>query len=727
MMPVKIRIFAALLLALLLAASAGPSQRLWGGGVWGAVSFTAAVVAALACLPFLSAGAAGRLSRALVLPRRARGPVAAAVLVAGVAALWGLRCGHFLFGGRFSEGLLAGAGGTSPAAPLSSLLLRGIFAGLNRLFFWNAFDAAALLAVLGGLVWALSSRAALGFVLRGQGADGAEASAAGTEAGARGWTFAALLAGGYAAVFFGCGAAPALGVAAAGLFILASLAHLGGRAPLLLPALALLLAVAMSGWTIFLAGGFAVLLIGCLADPARRREAVPALLVLVLGGAAGELAIGAATGGPGTAGVLARALRAAAPRGQSGAAIDAANIIVVSGPTAVLGVILLAASAWRRELRGGPPERFLAATALSALLLVALAAPKVRAGVRADLFAPAGAALAFWGVAALGRLLRDPGRLVQSAVLLACLGLFHLAPLVAVDASLEWGRRRALALPLPPGRAEHLIGAQAMHERDWTEAARWLAQAAEKNPDDAGILYRLGRTEMRLDEPLDAIRHFALAKRIDPDETAYRVWLAEAFIARQWYAEAAAELDTLTASYPDSARLWTRLGYARNHGGRYAGAIEAYQRALALEPQSDEYARNLTSALLNRGAELQEAGDDDGARGMYLRARATYPLDWISSNNLSVLEMERGNWEEAHRILTGALATHPHIPQLHYNMARVKEHFGEYAQALYHMRQGAALDRYGTPPVEEIGRLEAIVEELGLELPADTTGSAPGP
>lgn len=722
MMPGPMRIFAVAFLAVLLAASAGPSARFWGAGAWGAVSFTVAAVASLACLSALSARAGMRLARAMEPSPRARRWVVAAVALAATGALWLLRSGHFLLGRRYTEGLLAAAGDVSPVAPLSSLILRTVFAGLNGLFFWNAFDSAALLAVLAGPAWAAAAAGSLRLVLEEDRTGDADD---GSAPGRLGWGLAAVLAGGYSAVFFGAGASAALGTAATGLFILVSLLHVRGRVPLLIPALALPLAAAAWGGAVFLAGGFLVLLIDCAADPARRRETVPAVLTLVPAAVAVELATG-------MAGRLAASLRAALGAARSAgaaAALDPVNVALAAGPAAILGIVLLAAVAMRRKGRPDATHRFLGATAASALALIILAAPKARGGLLVDLFAPAGAALSLYAVAALGRIVPRRGRFVASAVLLTLLGCLHLAPLVAVDASLGWGRSRVLSLPLPPGRAEHLIGAQALHDRDFEEAARWLEEASGKAPGDAEILYELGRASMRIDEPLDAITHFARALRIEPRELRYRTGLSEAYIARQWYPEAAAELDTLTRAYPDSARLWTRLGFARNHGRMYEGAVEAYGRALALDPDNDEYARNITSALLNRGVELQEAGDFDGARAMYRRARAAYPLDWISLNNLAALEMEQGNWEEAYRILSQALLEHPHIPQLHYNMTRVKEHFGEYGEALYHIRRGALLDRFGTPPVDEIERLKRIVEELGIEVPADTalSGAGSGP
>jgi tetratricopeptide (TPR) repeat protein len=211
--------------------------------------------------------------------------------------------------------------------------------------------------------------------------------------------------------------------------------------------------------------------------------------------------------------------------------------------------------------------------------------------------------------------------------------------------------------------------------------------------------------EMKLEDPLDAITNFHKASTIDPENHVYRTALAEAYIEQRWFKEASSELEALVSESPDSARLWTRLGYARNHGNMYPGAVEAYETALELDPENREYVRNLTSAVLNRGAELQKDGDFDGARKMYQRARRLYPDNWVSLNNLATLEMELGEWEKARRILTGALLEHSQISQLHFNMSVVLENLGEYEPALRHLQSAARLNRFDPPSDEHIGRL----------------------
>ena len=227
---------------------------------------------------------------------------------------------------------------------------------------------------------------------------------------------------------------------------------------------------------------------------------------------------------------------------------------------------------------------------------------------------------------------------------------------------------------------------------------------------------RLGRIAMKREEYAEAITHFLDAHELKRDGPRERFDLAEALIANRWFPQAIAHLETLTVAYPDSVVFWKRLGYARNNGNRYVPAIAAYERALALEPRNEENLRNLVSALLNRGAELQDANRLEDARAMYDRVIETYPRDWRAFNNLATIEMKLGRMKEARALLDRALADYPYESSIHFNLGIVLEKLGDKKGALREMRLAHELNPvYSAAPVH-IGRLE---QELGIDRPAE--------
>ena len=692
-MSLTVRIFFVAFIVLLIAASTSQETLLWGASSWRGVSLTAATVFAAALLLLLTGRIRKEFARVLEIPDRFSRTAAVAATAAVFVLLWMLRSRHFLWGDGYSMGLAVERGITAlPSAPLATALSRGFFEMLNRLLFWNSFETSALLSVIAGIFFAASVRASFGAASKG--------------------TFPAAaftLAGGYFVVFFGFGGASPLAAAGTGLFIWLSIVRLrGGAIPLVVPALAAVAAILLHVSNIFLIVPLLYLLLSAFRLRESRLEAATAAGTIAACWIAVDLAAVRLAGLPGVsshlAGAASRAFSSLAGTGTAGALSLAFNSLVLAGPAALLAIVLAVSRSGRRG-PGTGTMRFLLVTAASAAVFIFLAAPRIREGLRWELVVPASAAMAVYAAAELRSRAASLKEFNASVAVLAALGLFHLIPVVVTNFSLETAEKRILDLPLQAGKGETVIGAQAWYTRDYGKAAEWWTAAAAKDPENAGIWHRLGMAEMKLDNPLDAITDFHRASKIDPENHVYRTALAEAYIEHRWFTEASSELETLVAELPDSARLWTRLGYARNHGNMYPGAVEAYERALKLDPENRQYVRNLTSAVLNRGAEFQKNGDFDGARKMYQYARRLYPANWVSLNNLATLEMELGEWEKARKILIGALLEHAQISQLHFNMSVVLENLGEYEPALEHLQSAARLNRFDPPTNEHIERL----------------------
>jgi tetratricopeptide (TPR) repeat protein len=682
-----VKVFYAAFIALILAASLSGEKSLWGAGSWGSVSPTAATVLAAVLLLLLSAKVRRGLEKALELPDNWAWKGALTISALIFAALWLLRSRHFLWSDSYSMGMAVDSGiPFVRSAPLASAVSMIFFNVLNRLLFWNPFETAALLSLLAAMAFLPAVRASV-----------RSFPAA-----------AAAAAGGYFAVFFGLGGASPLAAAGAGIFIWLSAVRLrGGKVPLVIPLAAAAAAVMLQFSNIFLAVPALYLLVRELRRRESRLEAAAAAGTAVLCWIAGDLAVTRLAGLPGmTSGLIASASRiipALSGAGAAGSLSAALNALVLCGPAALLAIITAVST---RPGRGGSDLMpFLRITAAAAAIFIFLAAPWIRGGLRWEIAAPAAAAMSIYAAAALRDRASSAREFTSSAALIISLGIFHLIPVVLAGASLEIGERRLLSLPLSPGKAETVIGAQAWRDRDYDKAAEWWMKASKQDEGNADVWYRLGTAMMKLEEPLDAITDFHRAAEIDPENSVYRTWLAEAYIENRWYEEAVSELEVLTSEFPDSARLWTRLGYARNHGNMYTGAIEAYRNALELDPGNMQYVRNLTSALLNRGAELQEEGDYAGARSMYWRARDLYPQDWVSLNNLATVEMELGEWKKAKSFLETALKAHVGIAQLHFNMSVVLENLGEYTEAVRQLREAARLDPINPPSAEHIERL----------------------
>jgi tetratricopeptide (TPR) repeat protein len=688
------------LLALTLLASFVWKSALWGLSAWGAVSPLVALACAIviAAQFFLkSTGEAfDRIPR--LRSRAARVLLTAAV---AVALLWLLRSRHELWGERFTLGAAIERGPYRPGAPLATVAQWTLYRFMNAVFLTSEDSILTFFSIAAGTIYAVLAVRLAGFLF------GAKRT------GGENWLASAvLLSGGFVALFFGFGGNVPLALVAALAFITEALRFLRGKCPLALPAVLLAVAILSHLSAAYLVPAFVFLVARGTRLMSSRRESIVAGGLFVAFLAAAEVVFVRFGVRSGLSTTL--SLNLSLDRASFS---NALNTLLVIGPASVTAVFLLVKNARRRPADlsridvAGVELAFLTVCAISALAAFVIGSELPDGGLRWHLLATTGPAFSIYALWALKGEFAEAAGFKKIAATLVLIGVFQTLPLVLVDAIPRAAEKRLLDLPLAPGRAEMIIADFALEKGDLDKARAWYVASLNKNRANETAALSLGRIAMKQEEYAEAITHFLDAHELKPREPRYRFELAEALIAKRWFPEAIAQLETLTVAYPDSVAFWRRLGFARNNGNRYESAIAAYEKALALESGNEENLRNLVSALLNRAAELQTAKEYDDARALYDRVIEMYPQDWRAYNNLAIIEMNQGRLMKAHEILDGALRLHPYETSLHFNMGIVLEKLGRNKEALAHMRGARDLDPVYSKAPMHIERLE---RKLGI-------------
>ena len=694
------------LIAIALLASFFRIEALWGLGTWGAVAPLVALALAIVVVPQLFMKSAPDPFR--LFPRmRSRAARFAAVAAASALLLWLLRSRAGLWGERFSLGAALESGAYRPGAPLGTFIQREIYRFMNGIFLSSADSIMTFFSIFAGAIYAVLAIRAAELLFGGRE----------TTADLERPAAAVLLSGGFVALFFGAGGTVQIAIIAALGFLTESIRFLRGKCPLTLPAVLLAAAILSHFSAVFLAPAFIYLIARGVRDPGSRRQSLAAAGLFVLCLAAAEIAVAliATTSGLEQAVTLGM-------RFSFGlhALANAFNALLIVGPASVCAVLLLAAGV-RKKTQPAPfgaapgESAFLTAGALSALAGFIAGADLIDGGLGWHMLAVTGPALSIFALRGLEQRFAAAEHLKRAFLALFIAGLFLAIPLVLVGLSPRLAEKRLFGLDLAPGRAEMIVADFALERGDLEEARTRYLASAEKNPSNARVKSRLGRIAMKREEYPEAISHYLSAHELRPDGTRERLDLAEALIANRWYPEAIAQLETLTVAYPDSVVFWKRLGFALNNGNRYEPAIAAYEAALALEPRDAQNVRNLVSALLNRGAELQTAERFDEARAIYERVISTYPDDWRAYNNLATIEMKMGRMEKARGLLAEALTPYPFESSLHFNMGIVLDKLGKYGEALRHMRLARDYDPVHSAAPMHIERLE---RQLGIWHPS---------
>jgi tetratricopeptide (TPR) repeat protein len=122
-----------------------------------------------------------------------------------------------------------------------------------------------------------------------------------------------------------------------------------------------------------------------------------------------------------------------------------------------------------------------------------------------------------------------------------------------------------------------------------------------------------------------------------------------------------------------------------SEGKTRAQAIEAYERALCIDPEK-------LDALVNCGTLCYEEGNLKKAAEYFARALRVDPDNALAHFNLGSVLEEVGRLEAARLHLRNAVRLDPNYPDAHYNLAFVCEKLGAYGEAQQHWQAYIRLD-----------------------------------
>ncbi len=164
-------------------------------------------------------------------------------------------------------------------------------------------------------------------------------------------------------------------------------------------------------------------------------------------------------------------------------------------------------------------------------------------------------------------------------------------------------------------------------------ANRWLAQLAQRKPEDAAVQFRFGANLLVIaDTPVlaaSAARAFARSAELAPNDLAAHCAVIAAYVRAAELAEQAGKSDDLTkfldaanlacsaaaARFPQSGEPLFRLAVIREQH-QATGARAAYESALKAEPEHLAALLNLAALLLSS----PELPDQEVAKDLYRRA-----------------------------------------------------------------------------------------------------------
>jgi tetratricopeptide (TPR) repeat protein len=166
---------------------------------------------------------------------------------------------------------------------------------------------------------------------------------------------------------------------------------------------------------------------------------------------------------------------------------------------------------------------------------------------------------------------------------------------------------------------------------------------------------------------------------------------------QQSTAPSMSELEALSRRHPDDPKGWVLLGLAYLDRSEYPRALEAFQHAVKVGPQSAE-AHNWL------GVALAEKADLPGAIAELRKAVALDPRYGRAYSNLGATLAQSGDYGEAVRVFKQALALEPNNIGAHLNLGTALRETGDLEGALEHLRRVADAEPDSASVQYEIGQ-----------------------
>lgn len=242
------------------------------------------------------------------------------------------------------------------------------------------------------------------------------------------------------------------------------------------------------------------------------------------------------------------------------------------------------------------------------------------------------------------------------------------------------------------------------------EAIQTLAPARQSKER----AYVLGQSYLEVGRTGEALTHLKEAVESDSEDGHAKLAYLETRIKAGLHEEAEKQIDQMAKKFAASAEYHYLRGLASDMQGYYADALEAYEKALELEPG---HAR----ALFRIAHSLDLHGDDAAAIERYEQLRNLRPCHVNTMINLGTIYEDRGEYDKATECYKAILEYFPNHPRakLYYkdSVASSSMFYDEDAA-----RREQKVQQILSQPVAEIScspRVRAALQRLGVNTLGD--------
>lgn len=271
--------------------------------------------------------------------------------------------------------------------------------------------------------------------------------------------------------------------------------------------------------------------------------------------------------------------------------------------------------------------------------------------------------------------------------------------------------------------SEHTADVRARkHARD----LRLLEMELAERPDHPFVLFNLGMTCADAEQHTRAEKYLRSCLRVSPPQDSHvrkaHALLASVLMRQQRFPAAEEAIKAGLASFPGDKELLFRLGMLQQNSDRCREAIETYEQLL-----SETRPRQFSSLDLgvtgfkcrhNLALANEACGELDAAAEQWERVTREAPSFGSGWRCLLNLILERGDHQQAERLVEHCAQAIPGTPTLCSLQSRIAEYAGEFEQAIQHAQRATQLEPADPDLQQELCRLLCHHASASSALPA---------
>jgi tetratricopeptide (TPR) repeat protein len=234
------------------------------------------------------------------------------------------------------------------------------------------------------------------------------------------------------------------------------------------------------------------------------------------------------------------------------------------------------------------------------------------------------------------------------------------------------------AIKLDPNHAgaHYALGNALARLGENQKAIEYLTQSSRLGPQNPLPHVALGRIQMRLNSPGDALKSANLALAIQPGLVSARELRADALAAQGDPANALKEYEALARNNPKHADSHLKAGVLYQRLGRADQAVAAYKAALAANPRLALAYNNLAWLAVDRNRDLAQA------EAWAKRATELAPNNAQFHDTLGWVYRATGKTRDALHVLEQAHKLDPSDASINYHLGVVLNDSGDTARAI---------------------------------------------